>query len=223
MVPEALKVVRPVRVHSPGINRVDISRRLSRLRSPKLCSPARCVSMREAQSDSARLAIADQAREKGELSIASRMYLKLASNRVPTPASTEAQKRLDTIREDTRKQLDDLLQRLADVDNVSPSEQMPPESADRVKTCISELEELADQVGRVPEVGREVKSALAKNKSKPHVLRCAGRARCQTTVGRGPGAWKARARCVALSCSMKRPHACHLLPLRSLPNDVLQS
>jgi hypothetical protein len=125
--------------------------------------------MREAQSDSARLAIADQAREKGELNIASRMYLKLASNRVPTPARAEAQKRLDTIREDTRKQLDDLIQRLADVDNVSPSEQMPPESADRVKTCISELEELAEQVGRVPEVGREVKSALAQNKAKPHV------------------------------------------------------
>ena len=125
--------------------------------------------MREAQSDSARLAIADQAREKGELNTACRMYLKLASSRVQTPACAEAQKRLDSVREDTRKQLEELLKQLAACDNLSPSEEMPAESADKIKTCMSDLNTLADQVGRLTDVGRDVKSALAKHKAKPHV------------------------------------------------------
>lgn len=125
--------------------------------------------MREAQSDAARLAIADQAREKGDLSLACRMYMKLASSRVQTPACAEAQKRLDSVREDSRKQLDELVKRLASFDTISPSEEMPAESAEQIKTCMSELDALADQVGRVVDIGRDVKSALAKHKAKPHV------------------------------------------------------
>ena len=125
--------------------------------------------LREAQSDAARLAIADQARAKGDNEAACRIYLRLAGSRTASQSTAEAQNRLGELEQEAQQKLADLRQQLATWDNVSPSEEVDAESSTQLAACIAKFDELADQYGRVPQVGREIKTTLARHKSRPQV------------------------------------------------------
>ena len=106
---------------------------------------------------------------KGDNEAACRIYLRLAGSRTASPSTAEAQKRLGELEQEAQQKLADLRQQLATWDNVSPSEEVDAESSTQLAACIAKFDELADQYGRVPQVGREIKTTLARHKSRPQV------------------------------------------------------
>ena len=82
---------------------------------------------------------------------------------------------------------------------MSPSDELEAESLTKLAQYIADFGELSDQYGRVPQVGREIKSALAKQRNRPQVQSSVVRARRQTTVGRCPGAGSAGASLLRIS------------------------
>ena len=68
--------------------------------------------LRDAQSDAARLNIADAARAKGDYQVACRIYLSLAGSRPANPATVTANERLIELGQEARKKLADVEERL---------------------------------------------------------------------------------------------------------------
>ncbi len=123
--------------------------------------------MREAQSDSARLQIADKARDEGNYLAACRIYLRLAARRPTNPSAEAAEKRLKELGQLGRKELANVEQRLSHWRAKSPGDSLADESLAELAKCVTDLEELADQFGSVPGVGREIKTAATKHRNHP--------------------------------------------------------
>ena len=75
------------------VNAAAASQRAAYLRAE--AEARRAHLMKKAASATARLEAADAARSKGDLMVASRLYVSLALTRQPTPASRKARERLD--------------------------------------------------------------------------------------------------------------------------------
>jgi hypothetical protein len=125
--------------------------------------------MREAQSDAMRLNIADAARAKGDNQAACRIYLKLAGQRTENPANAAARTRLSELDKEARQKLAEVEQRLAEWDRISPSEELEADSLAQLAQCVADFDVLADQYGRVPAAGRDIKTALTKQRNRPQV------------------------------------------------------
>lgn len=123
--------------------------------------------MREAQSDAVRLNIADQARGKGDNKVAGRIYLGLAVSRLATPATVTAKQRLAELDQEARDRLADIQRRLAEWRSQSPGEMLESPSLAQLAQYIAEFDDLADQYGRIPKIGRDITSALAKERNQP--------------------------------------------------------
>jgi hypothetical protein len=130
--------------------------------------------MREAQTDAMRLNVADAARAKGDNQAACRIYLRLAGERTANAATVAARQRLSELDKEARQKLAEVEQRLGKWDNMSPSDESETESLARLAQCVAEFDELADQYGRVPQVGREIKTARAKQMNRPQVRAAIG-------------------------------------------------
>ena len=68
--------------------------------------------LKKAATDAARLAVADQAYNEGDLRVASRLYMSLA--RAKSPAAMEAKQRLTQMGEDARRKLEEIDSRLGE-------------------------------------------------------------------------------------------------------------
>ncbi len=125
--------------------------------------------MKEAFSNAKRLAVADQARTNGDIDTASRLYLRIASKRLPDTTTQLAKRRLQELGGEARQKLADVQQVLARWDTISPSEPMTDHSARELITAMTQIEQLSKDYGRVPAAGKEVKTALSKQRRKPVV------------------------------------------------------
>jgi hypothetical protein len=123
--------------------------------------------MKEAQSDAVRLNIADAARAKGDNETACRIYLNLAGSRLANPATVTAKDRLTELDKEARQKWADVESRLGQWRSLSPSEELETESLVQLAQCIADFDDLADQYGRVPTVGRDLKKAVAKQRNLP--------------------------------------------------------
>ncbi len=124
--------------------------------------------MKEAQSDAARLEIADKARQENDIETACRIYLSVAGSRLQTPAKQLAQQRLADLQQEARGKLDEVESRLAELGDHSPSDQNEG-AADQLRQAIDQFEALARLYQRVPKIGREMRNALSKRMRDPAV------------------------------------------------------
>jgi hypothetical protein len=123
--------------------------------------------MREAQSDAARLNVADQARANGDVQTACRIYVRLSANRAANPATYAARERLGQLGVEAQQKLAELESRLGQWSNLSASDELDASDLEALAGCITNFRQLADQYGYVPQIGREIKHALTKRRNQP--------------------------------------------------------
>ena len=125
--------------------------------------------LKDAQTDATKLKYADQARTEGDLQAACRIYVRLAGTRAANPATAVARQRLAELQQEARQKLADVQAGLAQLDAVSPSEQTASEWNQQLVAYVSDFDDLAKQYRWVPQVGRDIKSSLRKQKQRPRV------------------------------------------------------
>jgi DNA-directed RNA polymerase subunit F len=124
--------------------------------------------MKEAQTDAARLQVAEKARQDNDIEAACRIYLRVAGSRVNSQAKLTAKQRLEELQTEAQDKFDDVQNRLVGFASTSANEQTDA-TRDGLCRCIEEFETLAKLYSRVPQVGREMRSALAKQKKEPSI------------------------------------------------------
>lgn len=125
--------------------------------------------MREAQSDAARLNVADQARANGDIQTACRIYVRLSANRAANPATYAARERLGQLGQEAQQRLTELEGRLEPATQMSASDAWDASTLAPLANSIHELRELASQYESVPQIGREIKNRLTKERNRPVV------------------------------------------------------
>lgn len=135
-------------------------------------------SWKRAASDAARLARADELRSQGNLSVAVRMYARLARSRPPSDSSKTAKERLTQLGEDARaryREIDASLER--EFKNVSPGELFDPfkdHSSDagirrwheQVTEAFRQYDALEQDYHEVPSVAGEIRSHVSKQRKR---------------------------------------------------------
>jgi hypothetical protein len=125
--------------------------------------------LRNAKSDANRFAAAERVRSEGDIDLACRLYLRVARRRLASPWKLSAKQRLVELDAEARGKLSDVEKKLADCDEDIPISQLTDGMIQQVADCMGALDELADQYGRVPNAGAEIKSVLAKQQKRPLV------------------------------------------------------
>ncbi len=124
--------------------------------------------LKAAQSDAARLAVADQARTENDLQTACRIYVRVANSRVQSPAKLAAKERLSELDSEVRAKHNDVQERLLGLASTSANEQNSA-TEDELRQCLDEFEALVRLYGRVPAAGKEMRNALARHKNDPAI------------------------------------------------------
>ncbi len=88
--------------------------------------------------------------------------------RVNSQAKLTARQRLDELQTEAQGKFDDVQNRLGGLASTSANEQTDA-TRDGLCRCVEEFETLAKLYRRVPKVGREMRSALAKQKKEPSI------------------------------------------------------
>ena len=129
--------------------------------------------MKQLRTASARFSVAEQARQEGNILLASRIYVHYASRRGDS-IGAEAKRRLGALAEEARIKLSDLDAKLAKEEtSYSPGELMgrdglPPSWEDAVVLAFKEYNQLADDYSSVPAVKSELKKHVAAARRRPY-------------------------------------------------------
>jgi hypothetical protein len=130
-----------------------------------------------AASDAARLARADEARDKGDVALASRLYVRLALSRSPNPSTLAAKERLKQLAADGRQKLREIDAALAE-EAVSPGElaargiqssidRPTPEREAQIVAAFRRYDQLAEDYHEVPVAAGEIKKHVAQQRRRP--------------------------------------------------------
>jgi hypothetical protein len=138
--------------------------------------------LREAVTDAARLAVADQLSREGDVRLAATIYLRIALSRPANASSETAKRRLVDLAEEAKKKLSEIDARLEsekdlstprEVVGDSPSEKPNQPAARSVRwetpvgAAFRDYEKLARDYEQVPQASREIKRHIAQQRAKP--------------------------------------------------------
>jgi hypothetical protein len=130
--------------------------------------------MKKAMDAASRLSIGDQAYQKGDIRIASRMYLSVANARPATPVNQMARQRLSTLTAEARQKLKEVDDQLAAAaakfgtsERLGLEGPLPREWELAVTTAFSEYDILREKYNGVPTVRRELRTRLTKKRNQP--------------------------------------------------------
>jgi len=134
-----------------------------------------------AGTDAARLARADETRDKGSIALASRLYARLALSRPSTPSTLAAKDRLMQLAADARTKLREIDASLAEGEAVSPgallaagieppsTDRPTPEREAQIAAAFRRYDRLVEDYREVPAVAGELKKHVAKQRRRPEL------------------------------------------------------
>ena len=123
---------------------------------------------KNAQTNAARLKAADEARSDGDIQLACRIYLRVATDRSFDASVRAARSRLAELKTEASAEHTALLGRLASWLETAP-EHLAEDGGRGLAECMMDFSEMAERYGDVPEVGRKIKSTLSTHMKKPTV------------------------------------------------------
>ena len=122
--------------------------------------------LKEAKTDEAKLAAADKARYAGDIGSASSIYVRLALSAKNEHGDT-AKERLTDLRKEGRERMAQIDSTLAEFENVSPGELNAVQP--RIAEVFTAYKKLARDYSRVPQVGRDIKNRMRKQRAQPAI------------------------------------------------------
>lgn len=122
---------------------------------------------KNAQTNAARLKAADEARSDGDIQLACRIYLRVATDRSFDSSVQAARRRLGELKAEAGAQHEELLGRLASW--LEAPEHLAEDGGRGLAECMMDFSEMAERYGDVPEVGRKIKSTMSTHLKKPTV------------------------------------------------------
>ena len=137
-------------------------------------SARQAEALKQADTDAKRLAVADAARDRGEVNLAASLYLRLSVTGRKTEYGDTARQRLTDLASQGRRRLKALDAKLSSAaaqepldENATDSENPLDARTQGIHQAIAELEILVRQYRRVPKVGREISTLVRKRRAEP--------------------------------------------------------
>ena len=125
--------------------------------------------VKNAKTNAARLKAADEARADDDIALASRVYLRVATDRSGDASVQAARQRLAELKAEAQEKHSDTLYRVTSLLDAASGDPLTDANARSLIENMLEFNELAERYGDVPEVGRQIKSTLSTHMKKPDV------------------------------------------------------
>ncbi len=125
--------------------------------------------VKNAKTNAARLKAADEARADNDIALASRVYLRVATDRSRDASVQAARRRLAELKTEAQEKHSAILYRVTALLNAASDAPLADADARSLIENMLEFNELAERYGDVPEVGRKIKSTLSTHLKKPDV------------------------------------------------------
>lgn len=165
--------------------------------------------LRQATTIALQFNAAERAYKEGDVRVASRIYVSLTLKHRRTPVAAKARQRLTQLAEEARKKLEQIDAKLAEKRRLlSPGESSgpggpptPQQLAARwerlVVGAFQEYDQLGEGYGRVPEVERELRTQIAKQRRRPEFAAVLNEPEAKTLWEEGQGREQEDEQCCA--------------------------